>query len=259
LTLRNFVIASLVFHVIFLSAVWFVNWKTEVEIPDKPLIAKIVPLEEIVQPPIKEAPKREETPIIKKKPPIKQPQPLTKAPRIEDKEPPQTMEGEGGSAKKGTKKSSERQIDKRAFDSENLKIAEKRAVEELLREERKESLDAEAGAEGEGGITFSTHEFKYYGYKMRLKEKIEGVWKYPPDAAEKGIYADLYIRFTILKDGKLGAIDLLRTSGYKMLDDAALKALKNAAPFWPLPGEWKEESFTITGHFIYSLSGYHLR
>lgn len=111
----------------------------------------------------------------------------------------------------------------------------------------------------ESGITFDIKGFKYYGYMQRLKEKIEGIWRYPSDAAEKGIYGDLYIRFTIKKDGKLGAVELIRTSGHKILDDAAIKALKDAEPYWPLPEEWGRDGFTITGHFVYSIYGAYIR
>lgn len=257
--LRNFLIASLVFHCLLLSMAFFVHLKNNIEIPDKPLIAKIVPSEDIIQPTPEKVSKREETRTIKKERPIEQPQPLTRAPRLKLREPPKTMEGEGGGTNGRTEKAPQEKEGQYTLDREDLKMAEKKAVEELLREKRKTSLEGEKGEEGEGEITFSTREFKYYGYKIRLKEKIESIWTYPPEAAEKGIYADLYIRFTILKNGKLGAVDLLRTSGYKVLDDAALKALKDAAPFWPLPSEWNEDSFTITGHFIYSLYGYYLR
>lgn len=75
----------------------------------------------------------------------------------------------------------------------------------------------------------------------------------------RGIYGDLYIKFTIDKKGKLISLELLRTSGYKMLDDAAIKALKDAEPFWPLPDDWQKDSLTITGHFIYTLHGFYLR
>lgn len=109
------------------------------------------------------------------------------------------------------------------------------------------------------GITFDASEFKYYGYLQRLREKIESIWRYPPGAAEKGIYGDLYVRFTIMKNGRLGAVELLRTSGYRALDDAAIKALWDAEPYWPLPNEWGREGFTITGHFIYTLHGVYIR
>jgi TonB family protein len=108
-------------------------------------------------------------------------------------------------------------------------------------------------------ITFDTREFKYQGYMARLKEKIESIWQYPRSAAERGIYGDLYIRFSIKKDGSLGRVDLVRTSGYRDLDEAAFKALRDASPFWPLPKEWDMEEFIIEGHFIYTLYGYYIR
>lgn len=105
------------------------------------------------------------------------------------------------------------------------------------------------------GITFDTTEFKYYSYMRRLKEKIEGIWQYPPSAASRGIYGDLYIRFAIRKNGKLGEMEVVRTSGVRELDEAAVQALKDADPYWPLPKDWKEDELVITGHFIYSLYG----
>lgn len=109
------------------------------------------------------------------------------------------------------------------------------------------------------GVTFDTKEFKYLSYMQRLKEKIESVWRYPPLAAQRGISGDLRIRFVIKKNGQLADVQILRTSGYKMLDDAALKAIKDAEPYWPLPNEWNQDTLTITGHFIYSLSGYYIK
>ncbi len=113
--------------------------------------------------------------------------------------------------------------------------------------------------DGSQGLTFSAKEFNDWGYLQRLKEKIERVWQYPPEAAERGIFGDLYIRFIIDKKGRLQSIELIRTSGYKMLDDAAIRALKEAQPFWPLPDDWQKETLTITGHFIYTLRGFYLR
>ncbi len=111
----------------------------------------------------------------------------------------------------------------------------------------------------EGGITFSTRDLKYYSYMMKLKERIESIWTYPPEAIRRGIYGDLWILFTIKKDGSLGEVKLLRTSGYPELDGAAMRALREGAPYWPLPEKWKEDAITIRGHFIYSLYGMYIR
>ncbi len=111
----------------------------------------------------------------------------------------------------------------------------------------------------DNGITFDTKEYKYYGYMQRLREKIEGIWKYPAEAAERKLNGELYIRFTIKKDGSLGSVELVHTSGYKILDDAALTALRDADPYWPLPDSWKEDSLTITGHFVYYFQNTYIR
>lgn len=122
-----------------------------------------------------------------------------------------------------------------------------------------ESAQKQEDKQAKSTITFDAKGFKYYGYMRRLREKIEGIWQYPADAAMRGIYGDLYISFTIKKNGTLGSVELVRTSGYRSLDEAAIKALKEAAPYWPLPEEWKEDGLTIKGHFIYSLQGTYIR
>jgi len=127
------------------------------------------------------------------------------------------------------------------------------------REVISESAQKQEDKTAKSTITFDAKEFKYYGYMRRLREKVEGIWQYPSDAAMRGLYGDLYISFTIKKNGSLGSVELVRTSGYRSLDEAAIKALKEAAPYWPLPEEWKEEALTIKGHFIYSFQGTYIR
>jgi protein TonB len=108
-------------------------------------------------------------------------------------------------------------------------------------------------------FTFDAREYKFLLYNRRLKERIESIWVYPPDAAAQGIYGDLVLRFTIKKDGKIGTLELVRTSGHKNLDDSAMRALKDGSPYWPLPDEWGMDSYTIEGHFVYTLYGYYIR
>ena len=108
-------------------------------------------------------------------------------------------------------------------------------------------------------LSFDTSEYRFLIYNRRLKERIESIWHYPPDAAAQGIYGDLIIKFTIKKNGQMGAVELVRTSGHKTLDDAAMEALREGAPYWPLPEEWGMEGYTIEGHFVYSLYGYYIR
>lgn len=110
---------------------------------------------------------------------------------------------------------------------------------------------ASKGSSKDKDLTFEAPEFKNRGYMRLLREKIENIWKYPREAARLGRSGDLYIKFSIKKDGMLGKIELIRTSGHRKLDEAAIKALKDAQPYWPLPDDWKDEELEINGHFIY--------
>ena len=117
----------------------------------------------------------------------------------------------------------------------------------------------EKGKKEESEVTFSTKELKYYSYMMKLKGRIERLWRYPPEAVRRGLYGDPYIRFTIKKDGYLGSVELVRTSGFRELDEAAIQALRDGEPYWPLPENWDMDGITITGHFVYTLYGTYLR
>jgi len=46
------------------------------------------------------------------------------------------------------------------------------------------------------------------------------------------------MRLTIEKDGSLGAIEMIRPSPIQPLNDSAIKAIHDAAPFRPLPSVW---------------------
>ncbi|MHB8173352.1 MAG: energy transducer TonB [Nitrospirota bacterium] len=102
-------------------------------------------------------------------------------------------------------------------------------------------------------ITLDTNDFQYWSYLQGLKHRIEYIWKYPEAARRENIQGELQMRFTIEKSGKVTDVEILKSSGYAMLDDAAKKAVFDANPFNPLPDSWKKNSFTITGNFVYSL------
>lgn len=138
-------------------------------------------------------------------------------------------------------------------------IREKLFDRSIIGDLAKKEIEKEEKEKKDRTLTFDIKELRYIGYMMRLKERIEGIWIYPPDAIAQGIYGDLIIKFIIKKNGRLGAIELIRTSGHKNLDDAAIKALRDGDPYWPLPDEWGMEAYTIEGHFVYTIYGYYMR
>jgi len=68
-------------------------------------------------------------------------------------------------------------------------------------------------------------------YLKMVKLKIEKHKKYPDKARIRQIEGSVTIRFLITSEGEVSAAEVVKTSRYEVLDTAALKAVKDAAPF----------------------------
>ncbi|RMG59410.1 MAG: energy transducer TonB [Deltaproteobacteria bacterium] len=94
---------------------------------------------------------------------------------------------------------------------------------------------------------------QYISYFASIKRKIELVWQYPFDAIQRGLQGETVVDFSIGKDGKLRKVELVESSGFSLLDDEAVEAIKKAAPFGPIPKQYKIDALNIRAHFIYEL------
>ena len=103
-------------------------------------------------------------------------------------------------------------------------------------------------------ISLNTLDYKFHSYYLALKRKIELVWEYPYAARRAGIQGRLLIRFIINQDGSLASVNILRTSGSPLLDQEAIRAIRNASPFPPLPARMHTRTLTVTATFEYLLS-----
>ena len=112
---------------------------------------------------------------------------------------------------------------------------------------------------GDDSVTLDTSEFKFISYNRWLKLKVESILRYPPLAAESGLQGVVYIRFDILRDGAVGALEVLKSSGYKILDDEALRAIRDSAPFQPLPVEWNMDRYPIRAAVLFYLNAIYVR
>lgn len=126
----------------------------------------------------------------------------------------------------------------------------KERISELSKEYEKQTPVAEKGRD----ISFDTSEPRFTSYFEGLKAKIYHEWEYPDAAVREGWAGRLWVRFVIKKDGTLEEVRLIRGSGYPMLDDAALSAIRLAAPFYAFPkGFGSLERITINASFEYLL------
>ena len=82
----------------------------------------------------------------------------------------------------------------------------------------------------------------YYLQSWRRRVEQVGNLNYPEEARQKQLYGDLKLLVTLRPDGTLQAVRVLVSSGHKVLDDAALRIVRMAAPYPPFPEEMKRST-----------------
>ncbi|MGE5850168.1 MAG: energy transducer TonB [Candidatus Methylomirabilota bacterium] len=93
----------------------------------------------------------------------------------------------------------------------------------------------------------------YLPYLARLKRRIQNEWVYPEEAWRRGVSGELLLVFTLNKNGSLTNVRLVHSSGFPILDEEALRAIKQAAPYDPFPPQMGEEPWNISASFHYYL------
>ncbi len=107
-------------------------------------------------------------------------------------------------------------------------------------------------------ISASTQEYKYAAYleEWRLKVERIGNLNYPEEAKKRKLYGHLVLTVALRPDGSLENIRLIRSSGEKLLDEAAIGIVKLTAPFAPFPPDIRKEAdileITRTWQFLSS-------
>ncbi|MEW8507603.1 MAG: energy transducer TonB [Candidatus Thiodiazotropha sp.] len=107
-------------------------------------------------------------------------------------------------------------------------------------------------------ISASTKEYKYAAYLDAWRRKVEriGNLNYPDQAKRSKLYGNLVLHVAVKTDGSVERIKVLHSSGHKILDDAAIRIVRLAAPFSPFPNEIRKETdildITRTWQFLRS-------
>ena len=69
----------------------------------------------------------------------------------------------------------------------------------------------------------------------KLKKRVHEKLVYPPDLAAALEQGEVVVAFTLRSDGSIADVRISRPSGYEEFDAAALRAVRQAAPFGPVP------------------------
>jgi len=103
------------------------------------------------------------------------------------------------------------------------------------------------GAEGAGHGAIGNGPIEGPGddYLERLRRWLNKYKRYPDQAKKDKQQGQLIVSFTILRDGTVTNPRIERSSGFPLLDDAALGMLRDASPVPPLPPSYRAASATI--------------
>ena len=107
-------------------------------------------------------------------------------------------------------------------------------------------------------IGANTREYRFTRYIEDWRAKIErvGEMNYPQAARDQKTYGSLLVGVSIRSDGSLEAAEIRRSSGSKVLDDAAIRIVQLAAPYAAFPPDIAKDTdvLSITRTWMFTRS-----
>jgi protein TonB len=104
-------------------------------------------------------------------------------------------------------------------------------------------------------ISLDTKDKKYTSYAKLIKAKLMQHWHYPREAWENLIEGNVFVVFSLNRQGYLKEIKIVRPSNYDILNREAERAIRSASPFPPFPGSVTVARLNINADFAYKLTG----
>jgi len=109
-----------------------------------------------------------------------------------------------------------------------------KSVEEYNKRPRKKNI----------GVRADEYRFAQYVEDWRMKVERVGTLNYP-DAAKGKLYGSLVLSVNILSDGTVQKIEINRSSGHRILDDAARRIVQMASPYAAFPPDIRRDTDII--------------
>jgi protein TonB len=93
-------------------------------------------------------------------------------------------------------------------------------------------------------VSARTREHKYAAYMDAWRIKVEAIGNlnYPEQARRQGLTGELVLDVALKPDGSVKYMTVLRSSGSTILDEAAVRIVRLAAPFAPFPEAIRSET-----------------
>lgn len=112
----------------------------------------------------------------------------------------------------------------------------------------------------EGDTRFLNSDDIVFGsFLRRFKGAVYGVWRYPQEAAMKGIEGITPVRITFNRRGEVINIQQLESSGARILDEEVFRTLRAIGPVGGFPKGYDKDEFHLIAFFQYGGSRRSLR
>lgn len=107
-------------------------------------------------------------------------------------------------------------------------------------------------AEGETRF-LNTDDIRFGSFLRRFESAVYGVWRYPAEAARMGIEGVVPTRITFNRKGEIEKVELLESSGSRILDDEVRRTLKIVGPIGSFPRGYDKDTFHLIAFFHYGI------
>ncbi|HWX66187.1 MAG TPA: TonB family protein [Rhodanobacter sp.] len=135
-----------------------------------------------------------------------------------------------------TSDSAQTQIDPQDQTPTAAELKRQQAIAQLAAELHKKKVDY-AKRPKVKYLTANTREYAYAAYMRNWSDRVErvGNLNYPEEARRRGLHGDVLLTVVLNLDGGIKSIAVIQSSGSTVLDNAAERIVRLAAPFPPAP------------------------
>lgn len=109
----------------------------------------------------------------------------------------------------------------------------------------------QTGKDADGPIPLNTSDPKYRTYLKDVQQIIDANWKYPELALQYGLQGTVLIEFVIMENGRVEGLKLIRSSGFRLLDQEVLRAIMASSPFGRLPPWFESKELWVSATMEY--------
>jgi len=99
----------------------------------------------------------------------------------------------------------------------------------------------------------NTDDIMFGSFLRRFETAVYGVWRYPAEAARLGVEGVTPVRITFNRNGAIEKVEILESSGSRILDDEVRRTLGLIGPVGAFPKAYDKETFHLIAFFHYGI------